>query len=157
MQIAKHKVVTLNYTLTSDDGQVLDSSKGRDPLAYIHGTGSLIRGLEDALEGQERGAMLQVKVAPEQGYGRRDEALVHSVPRATLKEMDVQVGMRFQAQIDGNDHILTVVDVQPDTVTVDGNHPLAGVPLNFDVAIVDVRDATPDELSHGHAHGPHGH
>ncbi len=157
MQIAKHKVVTIDYTLTDDAGTVIDSSQGGDPLAYIHGIGSLIPGLENALDGQAVGAALQVRVAPEQGYGVRDERLRQEVTRDMFEGHTVEVGMRFRAQFGDAEHIFTVVSIERESITVDGNHPLAGVPLNFAVTIKDVRDATDEELSHGHVHGPHGH
>jgi FKBP-type peptidyl-prolyl cis-trans isomerase SlyD len=157
MQIAKHKVVTIDYTLTNDAGAVIDTSKGAEPLAYIHGVGSLIPGLESALEGRSPGESLQVKVAPEDGYGQRDDALTQVVTREMFEGEALEVGMRFRARTDEGEHIFTVMEVQDETVTIDGNHPLAGMPLNFDVSIVDVRDATAEELDHGHVHGPHGH
>lgn len=157
MHIAKHKVVTIDYTLTDDAGTVIDSSQGGDPLAYIHGIGSLIPGLESALEGQAAGAALQVRVAPEQGYGMRDERLRQEVTRDMFEGHTVEVGMRFRAQFGGAEHIFTVMSVERESVTVDGNHPLAGVPLNFAVTVKDVRDATEEELSHGHVHDGHAH
>jgi FKBP-type peptidyl-prolyl cis-trans isomerase SlyD len=157
MQIAKHRVVTIDYTLTDDAGTVIDSSRGSEPLAYVHGIGSLISGLESALEGQTAGASLKVRVAPEQGYGTRDERLVQSVPREAFEGDELEVGMRFRAHTPDGEMVFTVVDVLGESVTVDGNHPLAGVPLNFAVKVVAVRDATAEEMSHGHVHGDHGH
>ncbi|MBI3244355.1 MAG: peptidylprolyl isomerase [Chloroflexi bacterium] len=158
MQIAKHKVVTINYTLTDDEGKVIDSSKGGEPLAYIQGIGNLIPGLEAALEGRSSGDTLAVSISPEDGYGLRDEAMMQVVARDTFNSADeLEIGMRFRAQLEGGTHVFTVVGVDGDEVTIDGNHPLAGMTLNFDVAVVDVREATAEELSHGHAHGPDGH
>ena len=158
MQIAKDKVVTVDYTLTDDGGHVLDTSKGHGPLAYLHGVGGIIPGLEKALEGQTPGNQLNVKVEPHEAYGQRDESLVESVPRAAFKGIDkIEPGMQFQAKQGEHVRMVTIVGVDPENVRVDANHPLAGKTLNFDVKIVDVRDATKEELEHRHVHGPHGH
>jgi FKBP-type peptidyl-prolyl cis-trans isomerase SlyD len=157
MQISKHKVVTMDYTLTDDQGTVIDSSQGRDPLAYIQGVGNIIPGLEQALEGKTSGEALSVTISPEDAYGERDETLLRAVPRNLFDVDDLQVGMQFQTQSEAGMEIVTIVGVTDDDVTIDANHPLAGVTLNFDVTVVDVRDATEDELSHGHVHGPGGH
>lgn len=157
MLIAKNTVVTIDYTLTDDAGTVIDSSSGQAPLAYLHGVGNLIPGLESALEGQAAGAALQVRVEPEHGYGVRDERLVQAVPREAFEGGEIEVGMRFRARTDDGEMVFTVMEVGRDKVTVDGNHPLAGVPLNFAVTVVGVRDATTEELSHGHVHDGHTH
>jgi FKBP-type peptidyl-prolyl cis-trans isomerase SlyD len=154
MQIGKDKVVAIDYTLTDPQGQVLDTSQGREPLSYVHGTGNIIRGLEQALEGKGTGDTLQVQIPPDQAYGEKDPAMVQAVPRAAFRGItDIKPGMQFQAQNQGAQQVVTVVGVTDEEVTVDANHPLAGVTLNFDVNIVSVRDATPEELQHGHAHG----
>ncbi len=158
MQIAANKVVSMHYKLTNDRGETLDSSEGSEPLAYIHGIGNLIPGLEKALEGKQAGDKLKVHVNPEDGYGNRDDALIQAVPRRMFKGMgDLKVGMRLQAQSDHGVRIVRITHVAGDMVTVDGNHELAGVPLNFDVEITEVRDATSEELEHGHVHGAGGH
>ncbi|HVF15333.1 MAG TPA: peptidylprolyl isomerase [Steroidobacteraceae bacterium] len=158
MQIAKDAVVTIHYTLKNDAGETLDSSAGGDPLAYLQGNGNLIPGLESALEGKQAGDKLSVKVSPSDGYGEYDKSLVQQVPRRSFKGVgNVQVGMQFQVQSDGGPRAVTVTKVVGDMVTVDGNHPLAGQNLNFDVEITEVRTATDEELSHGHVHGPGGH
>ena len=157
MQVAKDRIVQIDYTLTGDDGQVLDTSKGREPLAYLHGAGNIIPGLESALEGKSTGEQLNVSVAPDQAYGQRSEQMVQAVPRSAFQGVqDLRPGMQFQANTPVGPRVITVVGVQGDQVTVDANHPLAGQTLNFDVRIVDVRDATEEELSHGHAHGSGG-
>jgi FKBP-type peptidyl-prolyl cis-trans isomerase SlyD len=157
MQISRNKVVSLDYDL-SVDGQKVDSSEGRGPMAYLHGTGNIVPGLEQALEGKSAGDQLNVTVPPEQGFGARNEALVGSVPRAAFQGVpNIEKGMRFQTQQGQNVHTVMVVDVQGDAVKVDANHPLAGKNLDFNVTVRDVRDATPEELAHGHAHGPGGH
>ena len=158
MQIAKHKVVTIDYTLTDDEGTVLDSSKGGELLAYIQGIGNLIPGLETALEGKSSGDTLAVSIPPAEAYGERDEALMQVVACDMFNDADdLEVGVRFRAQLEGGAHVFTVVGMDGDQVTIDGNRPLAGMRLNFDVAVVGVREATEEELSHGHAHGPEGH
>jgi FKBP-type peptidyl-prolyl cis-trans isomerase SlyD len=158
MQIAKDAVVTIHYTLKNDAGETLDSSAGGDPLAYLQGNGNLIPGLENALEGKKAGDKVSVKIAPSDGYGELDKSLVQQVPRRSFKGIaDVQVGMQFQVQTPQGARMVTVTNVIGDMVTVDGNHPLAGQNLNFDVEIADVRAATDEELSHGHVHGPGGH
>jgi FKBP-type peptidyl-prolyl cis-trans isomerase SlyD len=157
MQITDRKVVTLDYTLTDDEGEVLDTSKGDEPLVYLHGTGSIVPGLETALEGKSAGDALQVKVAPAQGYGDRDEELVASIPRDRFPSDEVVVGMQFEAEGEDETRVVTVVAVDEQKVTIDANHPLAGVTLSFDVKVLDVRDATLEELTHGHVHGPGGH
>ena len=157
MRIAKHAVVSIDYTLTDAQGAVLDSSEGREPLAYIHGTGSIVVGLEEALEGKEKGANLKVSIPPAKGYGERDASLTQKVPRAMFDIEKIEPGMRFHAQAEHGTQVGTVTAVDSESVTVDANHPLAGQTLNFEVSVVDVRAATQQELSHGHVHGAHGH
>lgn len=159
MQITKNKVATIDYTLTNPQGQVLDSSKGAQPLSYLHGVGGIIPGLESALEGKSAGEKISVTIPPEQAYGARSEQLVQSVPKKSFQGIQtITPGMQFRAQgPNGQMQIVTVVAVEGDNVKVDANHPLAGVTLKFDVDVVGVREATPEELSHGHVHGPGGH
>ncbi|HEY7087736.1 MAG TPA: peptidylprolyl isomerase [Tepidisphaeraceae bacterium] len=158
MQIARNTVATIDYTLTDPDGQVLDSSKGGQSFAYLHGAGGIIPGLEDALEGKTPGEQVSVTVPPEQGYGQRDEALVRDISRQAFQGVDqVKPGMQFRAQgRDGQQQLITVVSVGDDRVKIDGNHPLAGITLKFDVDVKDVRPATQDEIAHGHAHSEAG-
>ena len=158
MQIAKNTVATIDYTLTDPNGQVIDSSQGREPLAYLHGASNIIPGLENALEGKSQGETINVTIPPDQGYGQRDPALVQPVPRTNFKGInDIQPGMQFQAQTPQGARVVTVVAVDPENVTVDANHPLAGVELKFDVTVKGVREATQEELQHSHVHGPGGH
>ena len=159
MLIGSEKVVLIHYTLTDDSGQVLDSSSGRDPLAYLHGKGNIIPGLEKALEGKQAGDKLNVAVQPAEGYGERDERLVQDVPREAFENVDeVNPGMQFQAQNEqGQARVVTVTKVADDLITIDANHPLAGTNLNFDVEVTEVREPTAEELEHGHVHGPGGH
>jgi FKBP-type peptidyl-prolyl cis-trans isomerase SlyD len=158
MQIAANAVVHIHYTLTDTAGQVLDSSAGGEPLAYLHGAGNIIPGLEKALEGRQAGEKLSVEVPPEQGYGVRDEALVQQVPRRAFQGVrELKPGMRFHTQGSGGPAQVMVTAVKGDMVTVDGNHALAGQTLKFEVEITKVREATAEELMHGHVHGPGGH
>ncbi len=160
MQVSAHKVVSIHYTLTDNAGTVLDSSSGREPLMYIQGLGHLIPGMEEGLEGRTAGEKLNLKIAPEKGYGVRNDEFVQQVPLSAFGGQDVQAGMQFEAGTEEQRYIVTVTAIEGDQVTVDGNHPLAGVELNFDVEVISVREATGEELSHGHVHGPdgtHGH
>lgn len=158
MQIAQNSVVSFHYTLTNDAGEVIDSSEGRDPLSYLQGAGNIVPGLEEAMEGRRAGDSFKVDVAPEDGYGTHHEGLVQDVPRAAFQGVDeIEAGMSFQAQTPQGVHSVTVTRVTAETITVDGNHPLAGQTLHFDVQITEVRAASAEELSHGHVHGPGGH
>lgn len=159
MQVAKDKVVAIDYTLTNNQGQVIDSSQGKAPLAYLHGKGNIIPGLEKELEGKAVGDNLKVAIKPEEGYGMHDPKMVQAVPKTAFKGVpEIKAGMQFQAQGPGGQtRIVTVTKVEGDNVTVDANHPLAGQTLNFDVTVREVREASAEELSHGHVHGPGGH
>jgi len=158
MPVARNSVVLIHYKLTNDAGEVLDQSEKDSPLAYLHGRGNLIPGLERELEGKQSGDKLKVTVAPADGYGEYDKDLVQSVPRTAIQGVaEIEPGMQLQARSDEGVRMLTVVEVDSDSVKLDGNHPLAGKTLHFDVEIEEVRDATKEELSHGHVHGPGGH
>jgi len=158
MSIVQDQVVSIHYTLTDDAGEIIDSSRGGDPLMYLHGHGALIPGLEHALTGKSAGDRLTLSIAPADGYGEYDRALVQQVPRRTLKGIaDVKVGMRLQAQTARGPRPVTVTHLSGDLVTLDGNHPLAGKNLHFEVEVAAVRAATAEELAHGHVHGPGGH
>jgi len=158
MKVAKNAVVSIHYTLTAPDGQVLDSSSGGEPLAYVHGLGNLIPGLEARLEGQDKGTPFDVTLAAADGYGERDERLVQKIERTQLPPtIDLELGLELQAKGPQGDMVVTVVAIEDETVTLDGNHPLAGMELHFVGEIVDVRAASREELSHGHVHGAGGH
>ncbi len=158
MQVEKNRVVTLHYTLRDEQGTVLDSSSGRSPLSYLHGKGNIIPGLEQALAGKATGDRLDVSVTPQLGYGARDERLVQIVPRNRFGEVaDLAPGMQVRASSPQGQRMVTIVRVDRDFVTVDGNHPLAGRTLFFSVEVTEVRKATHEEVSHGHVHGPDGH
>ncbi len=151
MTITKNKVASIDYTLTGDDGQVIDTSQGRGPLEYIHGQGAIIPGLEAALEGKACGERVKVSIKPADAYGEHNPKLVQPVPRANFGGIDkIEVGMQFQARTPNGVHVVRVVGVDDENITVDANHPLAGQTLHFEVTVVDVRDATPEELEHQH-------
>lgn len=161
MQIAANTVVSIAYTLKDPEGNVLDSSEGRDPLAYLHGAGNIVAGLEKALEGKSKGDKVQVTVAPEEGYGQRDDKAQQNVPLRKLvgkkEAAAVRAGQRLQVQTNAGVRVVTVVSVRGDYATIDVNHPLAGMTLNFDVEVKDVREATPEEREHRHVHTPGSH
>jgi FKBP-type peptidyl-prolyl cis-trans isomerase SlyD len=158
MQATTEKVVSIDYTLKDDQGAVLDTSEGRGPLAYLHGAGNIIPGLEREIEGKAAGTPFEVTVPAADGYGERDDALVQPVPKSQFPaEANPQVGDQFHAQTPTGPRTVTVVKVAPDSVTIDANHPLAGQSLHFAGQVVEVREATQEELQHGHVHGPGGH
>jgi len=154
MQIADKLVVTLDYTLTDDQGTTIDSSEGRGDFAYLHGASNIIPGLEKALTGKSVNDELKVHVEPAEGYGDRSEELIQTVARDMFEtDQEISVGMQFHAQsAEGQMVVVTVTETTDETVTVDGNHPLAGTPLNFEVKVIDIREATEDEMAHGHVH-----
>jgi FKBP-type peptidyl-prolyl cis-trans isomerase SlyD len=158
VEIAADRVVLIHYTLKDDDGAVIDSSAGGEPLAYIQGHGNLVIGLEKALEGKQDGTEVEVSVEPAEGYGKHDPALIQRVPKRTLQGAGaIKKGMQFQARTDDGMRVFTVTALVGDMVTLDGNHPLADKTLHFAVKIVGVREASAEELEHGHVHGAGGH
>ncbi len=158
MQIAENSAVTIHYTLTNSQGEVLDSSEGQEPLAYLSGASNIIPGLENALVGKQVGDKLEVTVEPEQAYGPLRDELVQKVNHENFQGVeDIHVGMQFMAQAPWGEQPVTVMNVEEDGITLDGNHPLAGQTLTFAVEVVDVRAASEEELSHGHVHGVGGH
>ena len=155
MEISDNKVASIHYTLKNDQGETIDSSQGAEPLTYLQGFGNIIPGLEQALVGKAGGDSLEVTVAPEDGYGPIQQELVQEVPRDAFDGVEsISVGMRFEAQTASGPISVVVTAVEGDKVTVDGNHPLAGQTLHFAVEVVEVREATDEELQHGHIHGP---
>lgn len=158
MQIAKDVVALIEYTLKDDAGTTIDTSVGKDPLGYVHGRGNLIPGLEAQLEGKKSGDVLNVTIPPELGYGHRTDEAIHKIWRRQLPpDADVRIGMQFQAESEHGVQVVTVIEIEGDRVTLDGNHPLAGKTLHFDVKVIETRAATAEELSHGHVHGHGGH
>ncbi|MDX8398166.1 MAG: peptidylprolyl isomerase [Mariprofundaceae bacterium] len=153
MTISHHKVVTIDYTLKNSEGEVLDSSEGQEPLVYLHGAENIVPGLERELEGKSVGDSISAIVSPEDGYGVHNEELIGAVPRDMFEsDMDIEVGMSFQAETDQGIQVVNVMAMTDEEVTVDGNHPLAGEALHFDVKVCQIREATAEELEHGHIH-----
>ncbi len=158
MIISNDKVVTIDYSLTDEEGELIDSSVGEEPLIYLHGHHGIIPGLEQALAGHRAGDKVEVSIPPEEGYGDWDEDLVEVVAKEDFDDPeDLEIGTQFETETDEGARLATVIDIEGEDVTVDLNHPLAGMTLNFDVTVLDVRDATAEELAHGHVHGEHGH
>lgn len=158
MQIATNKVVTIDYVLKDPAGNLIDSSEGGD-FAYLHGAGNIIPGLENALAGKVTGEEITVSIAPADAYGEHDDTKRQVVPREMFPtDEPIDAGMRFHAQMpNGGLAVVTITAVEGDEITIDGNHPLAGIDLHFNVRVIDVRDATAEELAHGHVHGAGGH
>jgi FKBP-type peptidyl-prolyl cis-trans isomerase SlyD len=154
MKITHDLVASIHYTLKNDAGEVLDSSIDQEPLNYLHGAENIVAGLEKALEGKVAGDNVSVSVAPQDGYGEYDENLIQELSKDMFAGVDnIEVGMEFHAQTEHGMQVIEVTKVDGDTITVDGNHPMAGQTLHFDVEIIEVRAATADELAHGHVHG----
>jgi FKBP-type peptidyl-prolyl cis-trans isomerase SlyD len=158
MQIAERTVASFHYTLTNDAGEVIDSSSGREPLTYLHGAGNIVPGLEKEMAGRQVGDKFDVVVSAADGYGEPNPALTNVVPKDAFQGVDtLEVGMEFQAQTPQGPLSVVIAKIDGDQVTVDGNHPLAGKTLHFAIEVTDVRDASLEELTHGHAHGAGGH
>ncbi|MGZ3735816.1 MAG: FKBP-type peptidyl-prolyl cis-trans isomerase [Bdellovibrionota bacterium] len=155
---ASARVVSIHYTLTDDKGTVLDSSQGAEPLQYLEGAGNIIPGLEKEVSKMNTGDKKKVKIPAAQAYGEKREDMVMEVPRTQVPpDMALKVGDGFRGGAEDHAPVFTVMAVNGDKITLDGNHPLAGQDLNFDVEVTEARAATAEEVSHGHAHGPHGH
>lgn len=158
MQVADNMAVSIHYTLTNDKGEVLDSSIGDEALVYLHGEGNIISGLEKALDGKTVGDKFNVRLAAADAYGELMEDRVQVISRAMFEGVDeLEVGMQFQDDVSDGPGIVTITNIDADNITIDGNHPLAGEPLTFDVEVVAIRAATEEELDHGHVHGAGGH
>ena len=154
MQVADNMAFSIHYTLTNDEGEVIDSSVGGEALVFLQGAGNIISGLEYALVGKTVGDKLNVRIPPEEAYGELVDDMIDVISREMFEGIDeIEVGMQFHADVSSGPGIVTVVSIDGDNITIDGNHPLAGVALTFDVEVVDVRPATAEELSHGHIHG----
>lgn len=158
MIVKKDAVVELCYTLTDKDGNVIDQAGKSDPMAYLHGYQNLLPKFEEQLEGKQQGDSVKFSLNPKDGYGEPRKELVIDVPRKDLEGLgDIQVGMQFQSETPQGPMIFEVKALNADTVTVDGNHPLAGIELHFEVEVQGIRDSTSEEREHGHVHGPGGH
>ncbi len=155
MKITDNSVVSIHYTLSNDTGAILDQSTEDNPLIYLHGKGNIVAGLEKALTGKTTGTKLDVTVPPAEGYGNREEYMVETVNRSMFEGLDeISIGKQFHAEGNTGPVVVTVTKIDGDDITIDGNHPLAGENLNFTVEVVAIREATEDELAHGHIHGP---
>jgi FKBP-type peptidyl-prolyl cis-trans isomerase SlyD len=158
MTIQTNSVVTINYTLRDDAGGLIESSEGQEPLTYLHGLGNVIPGLEASLAGKSAGESIKVSIPPEDAYGLWEEEKLLEIPKGQFSGVDdIKTGMQFSVHSNEGEQVVTVTKVEGETVTVDANHPLAGKTLNFEVTVIGIRDATKDELEHGHAHGAGGH
>jgi FKBP-type peptidyl-prolyl cis-trans isomerase SlyD len=158
MNIEDKRVVTLAYTLKDNDDNLIDQSDDGS-FCYLHGASNIIPGLESALTGKVSGDEFSISISPEEAYGVREDEKIQTVPREMFPpDQDIEPGMQFHAQSpDGVPLVVTIAKVEEESIVVDGNHPLAGVQLNFEVRVMDVREATSEEIDHGHVHGPEGH
>lgn len=158
MNIEKDSVVQMHYKLTNGEGMLLDSSEGREPLTYLHGKGMLIPGLENQLEGKTIGDKFKADIKADEAYGQRQNEMIHVVPKTNFKgDGELKAGLQIQIDTDQGKQMAIVTEVEGENVTVDMNHPLAGMDLSFDVEVMEIRKATDEEISHGHVHGPGGH
>ncbi|WP_111641262.1 FKBP-type peptidyl-prolyl cis-trans isomerase [Marinimicrobium alkaliphilum] len=157
MNISNNCVASFHYTLTDGEGKVLDSSEGREPLAYLHGASNIIPGLEKEMSGKTAGDKFKATIPAAEAYGERNDQLIQELPATMFSGVDnVEAGMQFHAQTEQGMQVVTVVSVEGENVTIDANHPLAGIDLTFDVEVTEVREASEDEQAHGHAHGAGG-
>ena len=157
MKIEKNRVVRFHYSVAEAGGAELESSTGREPLAFLAGHGGIIPGLADALEGKAAGDHVEVTVSPEQAYGERREGLVQRVPKKHFKDARLKPGQTVVLNTQQGPRMVTVNKVGMSVVDIDLNHPMAGKTLQFKVDVVDVREASEEEIAHGHAHGDGGH
>jgi len=157
MIISPNKVVVLHYAVSDSEGTLIDSSYDEEPMAIIHGSGYLIPGLDNALAEHKTGDKFEVSVSADDAYGQREDGFVQTIPKEIFGDIeDLAVGSQLRATTDDGEQTVIVVDMTDEHITVDGNHPLAGIDLTFDVEIVEVRDATEQELEHGHVHAADG-
>jgi len=158
MDIQNDKVVLMHYTLTDENGNILDTYDGHDPLAYIQGHQNIIPGLEKEMVGKKIGDKFKAVIQPEDGYGKFNPALVHELDRSVFQGIDtIEVGMQFQANLENGPIIMSVTNIEGDKITIDGNHALSDKVLTFDVEVVEIKDASAEELAHGHVHEVGGH
>ncbi len=156
MKITENNVVKMHYSVMDKDKNAIDSSFDNEPLEMIIGSGFLIPGLEKALLEKTVGDKFTVEVPAKEGYGERHDSLMQAVPKSMFEGAEVEVGMQFRATTDQGEQSVIVIEIQGDDVVIDGNHPLSGIDLTFDVEILEIRDATEEELAHGHVHSPGG-
>ena len=158
MKISKNSVVIMHYALKNDDGEDLGNSRGHEPMAYIHGYDNVVVGLEKELEGKMAGDKFSTVIPPEEGYGVKDDDGIKKIDKDRFEgDEEISVGMQIQVDIEGKVSVASVTEIGKEEITLDLNHPLAGVTLHFDIEVMNVREATEEELSHGHVHGPGGH
>lgn len=159
MLISKNKVVSLAYELKNDKGETLDVADSRAPFHYLHGASQIVPGLESALDGLKKGDKKSVTVKPDDGYGEHNPELKMAASKTQFPgDVDLQVGLQFETETDDGERLMfTITGIEGDKVIIDGNHPLAGQTLHFSVEVIGIREATKDELQHGHAHGDDGH
>ena len=158
MQITSGSVVVFDYTLTDDDKDIIDSSVGSEPLAYIQGEGQIVPGLEKAMEGKKAGDSFKISIAPEEAYGLHDPENISVVPADQIEGgEELEEGMQLHTEGEFGEQTVMITKIVGNEVTIDGNHPLAGMTLHFDIKIREVRPATDEERDHGHVHGPGGH
>ena len=158
MIITTGSVVLFDYTLTDDEGEIIDSSAEEGALAYLHGEGQIVPGLEKAMEGKSAGNSFKVTVEPTEGYGLHDPAKITVVPADEIEGGDeLEEGMQLETENESGEQTVVISKIEGNNVTIDGNHPLAGMPLHFDIQIREVRAATAEEIEHGHVHGTGGH
>ena len=152
MKISNNTIATIHFTVCSSDGTQIDSSRNGEPMVFLQGSHLLIQGLEDELEGKTNGDKFVIDIAPSLAYGERHEELVQAVPKSMFEDMEINPGMTFRATTDDGEQSVMILDINDDEVIVDGNHPLSGLTLNFDVEVLEVREATEEEITHGHVH-----
>jgi len=156
MNIDNTTVATIHFTVCSSDGTQIDSSRNGEPMVFLQGSHLLIQGLEDELEGKTVGDKFVIDIAPNLAYGERHEELVQAVPKLMFEDMEINPGMTFRATTDDGEQSVMILDINDEEVIVDGNHPLSGLTLNFSVEVLEVREATEEEITHGHAHAEGG-
>ncbi|AUJ70550.1 MULTISPECIES: peptidylprolyl isomerase [Pseudoalteromonas] len=156
MIIGPNSVVTIHYSVQDKDNNTIDSTFDDEPVIAMLGSGYLIPGLDDALQGKQAGDTFSVTIEPQEGYGERFDELTQAVPKSMFEGMEIEVGMQFRATTDEGDQIVVIIGIEDEEVIVDANHPLSGITLNFDVEVLEVREATAEEVAHGHVHGEGG-
>jgi len=157
MKISNNSVASFHYTLKNDAGEILDSSSGQEPMSYLQGASNIVPGLENEMEGKSVGDSFSIVISPAKGYGEVNENLLQELPKSMFAGVDnIEPGMEFQAQTEHGQQIIAVTKVEGDTITVDGNHPLAGENLHFEIEVTDIREASQEELNQGHVNGPSG-
>ena len=150
MNIANNTIATIHFTVCSSDGTQIDSSRNSKPMIFLQGSHFLIQGLEDELEGKTVGDKFVIDIAPDLAYGERHEELVQAVEKSMFEDMEINEGMTFRATTDDGEQSVIIIEINDEEVIVDGNHPLSGFTLNFYVEILEVREASVEEISHGH-------